>query len=302
MVLTAYLHYDELIHALGWQADMGVDCCLHDEPVTDETEAVTLSGAISMSGSMSGSGPAQEGGSTRPTQQAGRHAGQNGGQISGQHGGQISGQHNGQERASLNADMPKIDLEHVKTLDALKARLAAFEGCALKRTASNLVFCDGNPHADIMLIGEAPGREEDKKGLPFVGAAGQLLDKMLASIGLDRQSVYITNILPWRPPGNRTPSVEETEMMYPFLIKHIQLKNPKCIVALGGSAAKLLLQTSVGIVKLRGAWGEIDVSAGQDGTHKIPILPSLHPAYLLRTPQAKAQAFADLVSLRQKYP
>ena len=189
------------------------------------------------------------------------------------------------------------DLTGLRTLDALQQALADFDGCALKKTASNLVFADGNPDAKIMIIGEAPGGDEDKMGLPFVGAAGQLLDKMLGSIGLDRQHVYITNILPWRPPGNRTPSPEEVALLWPFLRRHIQLKAPEVIFALGGSSAKLLLNTTIGILKLRGEVQEIDFSdAGQ--ANVIPVLPSLHPAYLLRAPKMKQQAFHDLLTLK----
>ena len=191
------------------------------------------------------------------------------------------------------------DLTSIQTLDELKAALQAFEGCALKKTASNLVFADGNPAADIMMIGEAPGRDEDRMGLPFVGAAGQLLDRMLKSVGMDRQNVYITNILPWRPPGNRTPSAEETQMLWPFLRRHIQLKAPKIIFALGGSSAKLLLNSQTGILKLRGQMADIDFSDAGDGSLIIPVLPSLHPAYLLRAPNMKKQAFSDLLQLHR---
>ena len=191
------------------------------------------------------------------------------------------------------------DLTSIQTLDDLKAALLAFEGCALKKTASNLVFADGNPGADIMLIGEAPGRDEDRMGLPFVGAAGQLLDRMLKSVGMDRQNVYITNILPWRPPGNRTPSAEETQLLWPFLRRHIQLKAPKIIFALGGSSAKLLLNSQTGILKLRGQMTDIDFSDAADGSRIIPVLPSLHPAYLLRAPNMKKQAFSDLLQLQR---
>ena len=148
-----------------------------------------------------------------------------------------------------------------------------------------------------MIVGEAPGGDEDRMGLPFVGAAGQLLDKMLAAIGLDRQHVYITNILPWRPPGNRTPSSEEVALLWLFLRRHIQLIAPRVIFALGGSSAKLLLNTTTGILKLRGQVQEIDFGdAGQ--TNVIPVLPSLHPAYLLRAPKMKQQAFHDLLALK----
>ena len=189
------------------------------------------------------------------------------------------------------------DLSSVQTLDALRQVMACFDGCALKKTASNLVFADGNPEANIMIIGEAPGGDEDRMGLPFVGAAGQLLDKMLAAIGFDRQHVYITNILPWRPPGNRTPSSEELALLWPFLRRHIQLKAPQVIFALGGSSAKLLLNTTTGILKLRGQVKEIDFGdAGEPNV--IPVLPSLHPAYLLRAPKMKQQSYHDLLALK----
>lgn len=187
------------------------------------------------------------------------------------------------------------DLSQITSLADLKAALLAFEGCALKHTASNLVFADGNPEARIMLIGEAPGRDEDRTGLPFVGAAGQLLDKMLASIGLDRTNVYICNILPWRPPGNRTPTAEETTLLWPFLRRHIQLKAPEIIFALGGSSAKLLLEETTGILKLRGQIRHCDF--GLDAP--VPVLPSLHPAYLLRSPGQKRLSYQDLLQLQK---
>ena len=186
------------------------------------------------------------------------------------------------------------DLAGCSTLEQLKDALAPCEGCALKKTASNLVFADGNQQADVMIIGEAPGGDEDRMGLPFVGAAGQLLDKMLVSIGLRRSDVYITNILPWRPPGNRTPSPEEMQMLKPFLLRHIELKQPKLILALGGSSAKLLLDTSTGIMKLRGKLGRITTPNGTE----VTVLPSLHPAYLLRAPAMKKLSYQDLLKLK----
>jgi len=178
----------------------------------------------------------------------------------------------------------------------LRSALERLEGCALKNTASNLVFCDGNPGARVMIVGEAPGREEDRVGLPFVGAAGQLLDKMLATIGLDRASVYITNLLPWRPPGNRTPTAEETRLLLPYLQRHIQLADPEYVFILGGSSAKALLATRDGILKTRGAWRDIDFG---DGVMR-PTLASLHPAFLLRSPAQKRLSFDDLLSLRAR--
>ena len=185
--------------------------------------------------------------------------------------------------------------ERINSLSDLKHAMERFDGCALKKTASNLVFADGHEQAEIMIIGEAPGRDEDRMGLPFVGAAGQLLDKMLRAIGLHRNDVYITNILPWRPPGNRTPSAEEVQMMTPFLSHHIRLKSPKIIFALGGSSAKLLLNSQQGIMKLRGRLAKLQL----EGAEQIDVLPSLHPAYLLRAPAMKKLAYTDLLTLKK---
>ena len=188
------------------------------------------------------------------------------------------------------------ELAAITSLDALRVALERLEGCALKNTAGNLVFCDGNPGARVMIVGEAPGRDEDRVGLPFVGAAGQLLDRMLASIGLDRSAVYITNLLPWRPPGNRTPTAEETRLLLPYLRRHIQLAKPEYLLILGGSSAKALLGTKDGILKLRGVWRDVDFG---DGATR-PTLCSLHPAYLLRSPAQKRLSFDDLLSLRAR--
>ena len=192
--------------------------------------------------------------------------------------------------SSLGLPLPPVGVEGAESLDALKEACAAFEGCDLKKTATNMVFADGNPDARVMLIGEAPGADEDRQGKPFVGVSGQLLDRMLASIGLDREQVYITNILLWRPPGNRTPTSEETALFLPIIRRHIQLAAPEVLVTLGGSAAKALIGTTTGILKLRGKWHEFDDGAGRT----IPLLPTLHPAYLLRTPGQKALSWHDL--------
>jgi len=295
---ASYQAKDELLSALKWQLDMGIDCALQDTaeglyaaqsvqpvrpvppsmPVTQERPAGVLS--------ESHAPPPQFAASKNAERPIGMSAEMSAGITTGITKGITTGATAG-------------DLTSIQTLDDLKAALLAFEGCALKKTASNLVFADGNPGADIMLIGEAPGRDEDRMGLPFVGAAGQLLDRMLKSVGMDRQNVYITNILPWRPPGNRTPSAEETQLLWPFLRRHIQLKAPKIIFALGGSSAKLLLNSQTGILKLRGQMTDIDFSDAADGSRIIPVLPSLHPAYLLRAPNMKKQAFSDLLQLQR---
>ena len=174
--------------------------------------------------------------------------------------------------------------------------LINFDGCHLKKTATQIVFSDGNPKAKIIFVGEAPGAEEDKTGKPFVGASGQLLDKMFNSINLSRKSVYITNIIPWRPPGNRTPTEYEINLMKPFLLKHIQIINPKIVVAVGGSAAKALLGINDGILKHRGRWSKLNLTDNL----KIDAIATLHPAYLLRSPSQKKLAWEDLKMIREK--
>ena len=172
--------------------------------------------------------------------------------------------------------------------------------CPLKKTATSLCFADGNPQARVMLIGEAPGRDEDIQGKPFVGRSGQLLDRMLAAVGLsrtaqDRESaVFITNVIFWRPPGNRTPTDAETQMCLPFLIRTIELQKPDVIVCLGATPAQRLTGRTDGILKLRGKWVTATVSG-----RNIPLLPTLHPAYLLRQPAQKRLAWRDMLSLRQ---
>jgi len=178
-------------------------------------------------------------------------------------------------------------------LDALRAALDVFQGCGLKATATQLVFADGASDARIMLVGEAPGGDEDRIGRPFVGRAGQLLDRMLASIGLDRTKVYIANVVPWRPPGNRTPTPQETAACLPFIRRQIALVGPRLLVSLGGSATQTLLGAKEGITRTRGAWRDY---VADDGA-TIRTLPMFHPAYLLRQPGAKRQAWADLRKL-----
>ena len=182
------------------------------------------------------------------------------------------------------------------TLDELRQQLAEFDGCNLKFTAKSMVFADGNPEADVMLVGEAPGRDEDLEGLPFVGRSGQLLDRMLAAIGLDRQSVYIANVIPWRPPGNRTPTPQETEICRPFIERQIELANPRVLITVGGPSAKLLLKSSDGILRLRGAWKSHVTASGT----AIPTMPTLHPAYLLRNPAHKKFAWRDFLEVKAR--
>jgi uracil-DNA glycosylase family 4 len=180
------------------------------------------------------------------------------------------------------------------TLDELRIALESFEGCALKRTAMRTVFADGNAQARIMFVGEAPGAEEDREGLPFVGRSGKLLDRMLAAIGLDRTSAYIANIIPWRPPGNRTPTPQESAICLPFIRRQIELANPDILVCVGGPSATTLLEVKEGITRTRGRWFDYDT-----GTRKIKAIALFHPAYLLRSPAHKKVAWQDLLAIRK---
>ena len=189
-----------------------------------------------------------------------------------------------------------VALDHIDNLPDLAAALGQLDICPLKHTASNICFSDGNPAARLMIVGEAPGRDEDRMGVPFVGTSGQFLDRMLASIGLDRSGVYLTNFLPWRPPGNRTATAEETDMLLPFLYRHIQLANPELVFILGGTPAKTIMQSGDNILKLRGRWQEVDFG---DGVMR-PTMASLHPAYLMRSPAQKRLAFGDWYGLYQR--
>ena len=183
------------------------------------------------------------------------------------------------------------------TLDALKAALARYDGCALAKTATNLVFGDGSATARVVLIGEAPGAEEDRQGVPFVGVSGQLLDRMLASIGLDRAQVFISNTVFWRPPGNRAPTSQEVAACMPFVIRIIELIRPAMLVALGGPAANALLSRSESVSRLRGRWFTFE-SAGLG--LPIPATALFHPAYLLRSPGQKRLAWRDLLAIKKR--
>ena len=279
-----YLTRDELIACLHWQVACGADEAIGNQATHDQP-FVPLKSFLS---TPSAAGQANLVGAR---QDSVRHAAP-----------QVATPSSPSQTAAQQQISPPLiepagdELAAITSLDALRVALERLEGCALKNTAGNLVFCDGNPGARVMIVGEAPGRDEDRVGLPFVGAAGQLLDRMLASIGLDRSAVYITNLLPWRPPGNRTPTAEETRLLLPYLRRHIQLAKPEYLLILGGSSAKALLGTKDGILKLRGVWRDVDFG---DGATR-PTLCSLHPAYLLRSPAQKRLSFDDLLSLRAR--
>ena len=185
-----------------------------------------------------------------------------------------------------------------QSLEELRHAVENFEGCDLKLGAKNTVFCDGNVDAKIMLVGEAPGADEDLQGKPFVGMSGQLLDKMMSAIGLDRGMVYISNIIPWRPPGNRPPSTQEIAACLPFIERHIYLKKPEFLLLLGGVATKAILNNNAGIMRLRGQWHTYTPPCAEDGFPSIQTLPTFHPAFLLRSPNQKVYAWEDLKMLK----
>ena len=278
--MPAQIHdRNELIAMLAWQLYMGVDEALLDHPVPD-APPLRLDQLLAANDSPPASTavkPAMRDAASHTHKLAGHKSA-------------------GDDPLKASAGAAVATLSGITSLADLQAGLAGLDACPLKHTASNLCFADGNPGARLMIIGEAPGRDEDRMGVPFVGADGQLLDKMLMTIGLDRASAYLTNLLPWRPPGNRSPTEEETAMLLPWLFRHVQLAKPDIVLLLGGAAAKLILGSNDGIMKLRGHWHEIDFG---DGVLR-PALASLHPAYLLRSPAQKRLAFEDLLLLAKR--
>tara|TARA_B100000686_G_scaffold343442_1_gene424295 strand:- start:394 stop:1224 length:831 start_codon:yes stop_codon:yes gene_type:complete len=203
------------------------------------------------------------------------------------------------ERSTQNLALAHqaVEFENVLTVSQLKEVVENFDQCGLKRTATKTVFADGNPEADVMLVGEAPGADEDRSGLPFVGVAGQLLDRMLAAIELDRTSVYITNLLFWRPPGNRNPTNEEIEQCLPLVQRHIALIRPRILVLVGSISAKTLLRRPEGITRLRGRWYDYELAEPKGSIATTCIF---HPAFLLRQPKNKREAWNDLIAIRKR--
>ena len=272
-----------LVELLKWYVEAGVDEALSDEPVDhlaappEKTQPDAAPPAPTPAASGMKEAPAA---SFKPAPEAaGARRPQNAELIS-------------RDEAMRTA---RAAADAATTLEELRTALEAFEGCALKESAKSLVFADGNPDGRLMFIGEAPGGEEDRHGVPFVGPAGKLLDRMLAAIGLDRTDAYITNILPWRPPGNRSPTDSEIAACLPFIERHIELA--AILILVGGTAAKTLLDTTQGIMRLRGRWFEY---ARPGLPAPIPARPLLHPAYLLRQPAQKRETWMDLVEIRRR--
>jgi len=258
------------LDALRWHVEMGIDEVIEDQPV--DRYAAVAEPAIMVSAQKPAAAVAQ------PPRQAPPGAGQ-----------PLAPAEGARDAIAVAAG--------AKNIGDLRERLEAFEGCALKFTATNTVFADGDPSADLMLIGEAPGVDEDRQGLPFVGASGQLLNLMLAALGRPREAVYISNVLFWRPPGNRSPTAAETAACLPFVRRHVELVKPKILVFLGGSSAKTMLDRSEGIMRLRGKWFDY-TSDGLDTP--IPAMPTFHPAFLLRQPAQKREAWRDFLAIDEK--
>ncbi len=276
---------EQAAELLAWYAEMGVDIALNDEPQDRFAESATVEvAARQVSGAPDTAPPLAASPSPR-----GERA--------------LPGIHEPAPSVVIPATVTRSQDEALtdaralartaKSLEDLRALLESYDGVALRKTATRLVFADGNPQAKLMFVGEAPGRDEDREGVPFVGRAGQLLDRMLAAIGLDRTGAYIANVVPWRPPGNRTPTPPEVALCLPFIQRQIELVDPDVIVLLGGSAASALTGAKDGILRLRGRWLDYDT-----GTRTIKALATLHPAYLLRTPSQKKLAWRDFRALK----
>jgi uracil-DNA glycosylase len=255
---------------LAFYLEAGVDCALAEEPVNRLSDPDVAPGAAALTTAAPGPGepPARPAKPAPATAAAVADAGP------------------APEAAIASA---REAARTAPSLEVLRSLLENFDGCALKYTATRLVFADGNPQARIMFVGEAPGREEDIEGLPFVGRSGKLLDRMIAAIGLDRSKAYIANVIPWRPPGNRTPTPQETQICLPFIQRQIELVDPDILVTLGNPSTQTLLSTREGIMKTRGRWFDYDT-----GTRVIRAIATFHPAYLLRSPSYKRMAWQDL--------
>ena len=258
------------LDALRWHIEMGVDELIDDQPIDRYAAAAIPRAAVAVPSPSANSQPTRPAASASP----------------------------GQPLAPSEGARDAIAIARdANSIEDLRERLETFEGCALKFTATNTVFADGDPASDIMFIGEAPGVDEDRQGLPFVGASGQLLNRMLSALGRERTSIYISNILFWRPPGNRSPTAAETAACLPFVQRHIELARPKVLVFLGGSSAKTMLDRTEGIMRLRGKW--FDYMSEELGT-PIPAMPTFHPAFLLRQSAQKREAWRDFLAIQEK--
>lgn len=258
------------LDALRWHIEMGVDDLIDDQPIDRYAAAAIPRAAVAVPSPSANSQPTWPAASASP----------------------------GQPLAPSEGARDAIAIARdANSIEDLRERLETFEGCALKFTATNTVFADGDPASDIMFIGEAPGVDEDRQGLPFVGASGQLLNRMLSALGRERTSIYISNILFWRPPGNRSPTAAETAACLPFVQRHIELARPKVLVFLGGSSAKTMLDRTEGIMRLRGKW--FDYMSEELGT-PIPAMPTFHPAFLLRQSAQKREAWRDFLAIQEK--
>ena len=278
---------DDLVAALQWQIDVGADEAIADQPFDRFAAAAQKAAEKAAAVAAPATAVTPDSSNAQSPRTTARPATSSTATLA------------SQDAVAASA---RSMAEQASDLAALRDALAAFEGCSLKTTATNLVFGVGQEQADIMLIGEAPGRDEDRQGVPFIGASGQLLDVMLGYIGLSRdENVYITNILPWRPPGNRQPTDAEIAACLPFLARHIALVSPKILIFLGGTSAKTLLGRNEGITRLRGHWYDYTSPALENaGIAPIPAMATLHPAYLLRQPAQKRAAWKDLLSVRQR--
>jgi DNA polymerase len=285
---------EDLTALLDWYREMGVDTAVADTPVNWLEKGDTAPGALLRLASRAEPAPAHEPAVERARPRAPEP------RPEPKRAAPVFSPPPPDTRAFAAAAAPPDATElaarsvarNAASLDALGAALRAFDGCGLKATAKNLCFYRGAERARLMIVGEAPGREEDLEGKPFVGRAGQLLDKMLAAIGLKEADVHITNVVYWRPPGNRTPTPQETQVCRPFLERQMELVAPEVVLLLGGAAAKHLLNVTDGIMRIRGKWREIEIGGG-----KVKTMATLHPAYLLRTPAAKRQAWRDLLAV-----
>jgi DNA polymerase len=254
---------------LAFYLEAGVDCALADEPINRLSDPDTAPNTAAPAAAAAGPGETP----ARPAKSAPAMAA-------------VADTPPAPEAALASA---REAARTAPSLEVLRSLLENFDGCALKYTATRLVFADGNPQSRIMFVGEAPGREEDIEGLPFVGRSGKLLDRMIAAIGLDRTKAYIANVIPWRPPGNRTPTPQETQICLPFIQRQIELVDPDILVTLGNPSTQTLLSTREGIMKTRGRWFDYDT-----GTRVIRAIATFHPAYLLRSPSYKRMAWQDL--------